>query len=115
VEVTLHPVQTKKNRSGLMVRVLTPDWAFEQTVRELFRHSTTFGVRYYPVLRRTLERKFEDVLTPWGRVRVKVGLYEDGTVTASPEYEDCARLAREHDVPLSQVYAAALHVAEAGR
>ena len=50
-----------------------------------------------------------DVETPWGTVRVKVGDYAGEPVTASPEYEDCRRVAEANDVPLRRVYDAALH------
>jgi uncharacterized protein (DUF111 family) len=39
-------------------------------------------------------------------VRGKRGWREGGPVVFSPEYEDCARVAREHGVPLREVYAA---------
>ena len=50
-----------------------------------------------------LPRRFEQVATPWGEVSVKVATLPDGSERAAPEYEDCARLAREHNVPLQRV------------
>ena len=75
----------------------------------VFAETTTFGMRYFPVRRFTLERRHVDVETPWGAVRVKVGDYAGETLTVSPEYEDCRRAAETHDVPLRRVYEAALH------
>ena len=50
-------------------------------------------------------------VTPFGEVRVKVGRYGGRDVSRSPEYEDCARLARSKDIPIARVYAAALGAA----
>jgi hypothetical protein len=59
------------------------------------------------VSRIKLERRLEEVSTPWGAVKVKCGLFEGGLVTASPEYEDCRRLAEAAGVPLREVQAEA--------
>ena len=51
-------------------------------------------------------RTMRTVATPWGPVHVKVKHLGENELIA-PEYEDCARIARAANVPLSQVYAAA--------
>jgi uncharacterized protein (DUF111 family) len=51
------------------------------------------------------------VETPWGPVRVKAKLIDGQAVAASPEYDDCARLAAAAGVPLQQVMAAAQEAA----
>ena len=59
------------------------------------------------VIERLIARRSErTVTTPWGEVRVKIKHLGEREIVA-PEYEDCARLARAANVPLSQVYAAA--------
>jgi pyridinium-3,5-bisthiocarboxylic acid mononucleotide nickel chelatase len=51
-----------------------------------------------------LAREFAEVETAWGKVRLKIARWESGAVAnASPEYEDCRKLAREKHVPLKQV------------
>jgi uncharacterized protein (DUF111 family) len=53
--------------------------------------------------RRTLARRWENVRTQWGDVRIKIGSM-NGTVTNyAPEYEDCRRIASEHRVALKTV------------
>ena len=44
----------------------------------------------------------------WGMVGVKVGTLDGETITASPEYEDCRRVALETGLPLTEVYRAAV-------
>jgi pyridinium-3,5-bisthiocarboxylic acid mononucleotide nickel chelatase len=73
----------------------------------LMRETTTLGVRRRPVERHVADREVVTVDTPHGPVRVKVKRW-DGAAGAAPEYEDCARLAREHGIPLRDVYAMAV-------
>jgi uncharacterized protein (DUF111 family) len=57
--------------------------------------------------RQTLARHWVSVPTPWGDVRMKIASM-NGTVTNyAPEYEDCRRIAAEHQVPLKTVMQAA--------
>ena len=73
----------------------------------IFLETTTNGIRRQVMERVCLPRYFERVTTPWGEVSVKVATLPDGSERAAPEYEDCARLAREHNVPLQRVMQAA--------
>jgi uncharacterized protein (DUF111 family) len=52
-------------------------------------------------------REERKVSTPWGEVRLKIK-HLAGREIAAPEYEDCARIAREAGVTLAEVYAAAI-------
>jgi uncharacterized protein (DUF111 family) len=58
------------------------------------------------VERSKLQREEVTVATPWGPIRGKHGWREGGPSTCTPEYEDCARIARAHGVALREVYAA---------
>ncbi len=70
----------------------------------LLRETTTIGLRWRIENKVALEREFAEVETEWGKVRIKVARWPSGEVAnASPEYEDCRKLAREHKVPLKQV------------
>lgn len=112
LDAWLTPIVMKKGRPALLVTALaSPDRA-EAVTAAFLEHSTTFGVRLLPCARRCLEREMRSVETTWGPVAVKVGFLNGRTITASPEYEDCARLAAEHGVPVKHVYAAALGKAQ---
>jgi uncharacterized protein (TIGR00299 family) protein len=107
LDVFTTPVFMKKNRPGVLLTVLAPAEAIAAVEDILFRETTTFGVRRYPVSRRKLQRRPCTVETPWGPVLGKVGWVEGRPPSFSPEYEDCARVARAQRVPLREVYAAA--------
>jgi uncharacterized protein (TIGR00299 family) protein len=108
VDAYYTPVQMKKCRPGTLVTVLAPPDRREAVAALLFRETTTLGVRYHEVWREALARELVAVDTPWGPVRVKVARRGGAIVNAMPEFDDCDRLARERDVPVKDVQAAAL-------
>jgi uncharacterized protein (TIGR00299 family) protein len=104
------PVQMKKNRPGTLLTVLCKPEDAAKLTKLLFTETTTLGVRQREELRQALARRWENVETEWGVVRIKIGSM-NGTVTNyAPEYEDCRRLAAEHHVPLKQVMQEALRI-----
>jgi uncharacterized protein (DUF111 family) len=64
-------------------------------------------VRTYDVRRKVLDRELVPVATPFGEVRMKISRMNGSVLNATPEYEDCQRLAAEKGIPLKQVIAAA--------
>ncbi len=103
-DVWFTPVIMKKGRPGTVLSVLA-DAACAESLRErIFRATTTFGIRFYPVQRETLARRFENVRTQWGDVPVKIGALHGEDITASPEYDACAILAKANNVTPRQVY-----------
>jgi uncharacterized protein (TIGR00299 family) protein len=97
------PVQMKKSRPGMLLTVLCKPGDAARLTQLIFAESTTLGVRRRDEHRHVLQRKWVDVTTQWGTVRLKVGSM-NGTVTNyAPEYEDCRRIAEEHRVPLKAV------------
>jgi uncharacterized protein (DUF111 family) len=84
--------------------VLAPEAAIAAIEEILFRETTTFGVRRYMASRHKLNRQACTVSTIWGPVQGKLGWLEGRPPVFSPEYEDCARVARENRVPLREVY-----------
>lgn len=107
LDVYCTPVVMKKNRPGFILGVLAPEEAIPGVEEILFRETTTFGVRRYPVVRHKLRRRPTSVDTRWGPVRGKLGWLEGRPPVFSPEYEDCARVARHNGVALREVYAQA--------
>ncbi len=108
LEVFYTPVQMKKGRPGILVTVISPPGRFGELAGVLFRESTTIGLRHRQVERIELAREIRPVVTPLGRIRIKVSSYGGKPVQAHPEYEDCRRIATARRVPLKEVQAAAL-------
>lgn len=97
------PVQMKKNRPGTLLTVLCKPEHASKLTQIIFAETTTLGVRQRDEVRQSLARRWENVRTPWGEVRIKIASM-NGTVTNyAPEYEDCRRIATEHHVPLKIV------------
>jgi pyridinium-3,5-bisthiocarboxylic acid mononucleotide nickel chelatase len=107
LDVFSTPIFMKKNRPGVLLSVLAPEAVVPALEEILFRETTTFGVRKYPVQRHKLQRRPCTVSTKWGPVQGKLGWLEGRPPVFAPEYEDCARVARQHGVALREVYAAA--------
>ncbi|MEI8244155.1 MAG: nickel pincer cofactor biosynthesis protein LarC, partial [bacterium] len=102
------PVTMKKGRPGIILSALAAAAQAAALREHIFRATTTFGIRSYAVTREMLDRRFETVKTPFGDVRVKIGSRNGEDLVRSPEFEDCARLARAHDIAPRQVYDAAV-------
>jgi uncharacterized protein (TIGR00299 family) protein len=104
-------VQMKKGRTGVQMTVLCrPDLL--AALREiLFRETTTIGLRWRLENKVALAREFANIETPWGTVCIKIARWTNGKVAnAAPEYEDCRRLAGEHNIPLKQVMQEAMRI-----
>ena len=102
LDVFTTAIGMKKCRPGILLTVLCRESDREKLVQCLFRHTTTLGIRETLCQRHTLTRRTEQVQTPWGPVRRKVSTGE-GIHREKYEYEDLARLAKEHGVSLQEV------------
>ncbi len=116
LDVWFTPIQMKKNRPGVLLSVLlsadTADASAEALSSILIQETSTLGVRLLrPVHRLKADRCIRAVPTLWGEVRVKEKRLGEHILAVSPEYEDCARLARDTGVPLVRVMDAARQAA----
>ena len=112
LDVAFSALQMKKNRPGVLVRVLGRPDDGERLAEMVLEHTSALGVRLQSIERLIVRRSEQRVSTPWGEVRVKVK-HLGGRALVAPEYEDCARVARAASVPLREVYAAARAAATA--
>jgi pyridinium-3,5-bisthiocarboxylic acid mononucleotide nickel chelatase len=102
------PIQMKKNRPGVLLTVLCAEADADRFSELMLRETTAFGIRRTLSERRKLRREFVPVKTPFGSVTVKLGKLNGKVVQAAPEFETCKKLAAQKQVPLKQVYEAAV-------
>jgi uncharacterized protein (TIGR00299 family) protein len=102
------PVQMKKNRPGMLLTILCRPADASKLAHLVFTETTTLGVRQREEQRQTLARQWVTVTTRWGDVRLKVASLNGAITNYAPEYEDCRRIAAEHQVPLKSVMQEAL-------
>jgi uncharacterized protein (DUF111 family) len=102
LDVYTQAIGMKKSRTGILITVICP--CDRQAICEqiLFRETSTLGIRYRFQKRKILYREIHEVETEYGRARVKIA-WRDVFCTIQPEYEDCAKLARSHNIPLIRV------------
>lgn len=111
LDVQTWPVQMKKGRQGFRVEVMAPEALAEAVTAELFRHSTTAGVRRWIAERATLPRHQLTVRLDGVAVRVKV--LDGGSVRVKPEYDDVLAAAKALGRPPIDVARAVERDAEA--
>ncbi len=107
LDVYTTPVQMKKNRPGTLLTVLCKLADAQKLLDLIFAETTTIGARTYNAQRRVLPRKSVTVMTTYGEVRMKVASVNGHIRQATPEYEDCRKIAVEKNVPLQTIITAA--------
>lgn len=108
LDVWMTPIHMKKNRPGVMLSVLCEPAQVEALTGIIFRETSAFGLRIDEIMRLKLDRRFESVITEFGKVTVKLGLKNEKVVQVAPEYESCRAVAAQSGAALRDVYEAAL-------
>jgi uncharacterized protein (TIGR00299 family) protein len=106
LDVWWTPIGMKKGRSAQMLSALVRPGDEQAAVEIIFRETTSLGIRRQPIQRWICGRASRQVTTPWGAVRVKEQRWQGKLLGVAPEYEDCARIAREQSIALRTVYLA---------
>ncbi|WP_312335486.1 nickel pincer cofactor biosynthesis protein LarC [Anaerospora hongkongensis] len=102
-DVWMTPIIMKKSRPATMLSVLAEGTLLESIAACLFAETSTIGIRHYPVQRQIAGRVTKKITTPWGEASVKVSSYQNKICNIAPEFEDCRKLAVEHNIPLKQI------------
>lgn len=98
----------KKGRPGLQLSVLARPVDAERLADLLLRITPTLGVRMRGHTRRTLDRWFATVDTPYGPIRIKIGGRDGVAWQGWPEHDDVRAAAASAGVPAAEVHRAAL-------
>ena len=97
----------KKSRSGILLTVICHPEIANACKTIIFCETTTLGIRERTQQRNILNRQIKSVKTQYGTVRVKIASWGEGEhqqiLNVQPEYEDCANLARQHNVPWKEI------------
>ena len=102
-DVYLTPIIMKKGRPAILLSVLTDKTKSDAVLDTIFRDTTSIGVRIQDVGRKKLTREIQVLDTMYGKVRIKISRQGTEILSATPEYEDCKRIAEEKQLPLKQV------------
>jgi len=104
IDIFAQSIVMKKGRMGYLITVLVRNEYREQIEDVIFQNTTTLGIRRSRVDRTELSRRRVPINTPWGIVHMKEGRKQDRLLQASVEYEDAARVARNTDLSLQEIY-----------
>ena len=102
LDVYTVPIGMKKGRPGTLIRVLCKPEDKDEIVKLIFKHTSTMGIRQVVMDRYVLDRKTEEVETPYGPVRKKVSTGY-GVTRTKYEYDDISRLADEKNLGLREM------------
>lgn len=105
------PCYMKKNRPGVLLRVLCEPEKSTEMEQIIFRETTAIGLRKQLIERVCLERTVSDVRLPVGPVAVKRSRWSGGVI-CSPEYESVKALAERSGIPFCDLYKQAQSLAE---
>jgi hypothetical protein len=103
----LTPILMKKGRPAHTLSVLVGVDAAAAVRREIFRQTSTIGVREQAFAKHALDREFVEVDVDGHRVSVKLARLDGALMNVQPEYDDVAAAARALDRPVKDVLAEA--------
>ncbi len=109
LDAWFEPIYMKKNRPAVKVCAITDREKLHAVLSAIMKHTRTLGVRYTVMSRWVAVREMIEVETEYGSIRMKVS---HGGKRMAPEYEDCAKAAREHNITYMAVYEKAREAAK---
>lgn len=103
LDVWTTPIQMKKSRPGTTLSVIAAQNNLGPIATVFFTQTSTLGVRARQLERLVADRQGVQVETEYGPVKVKLRKIGDQVTQIAPEYDDCAKIATELGVPISQI------------
>lgn len=102
LDVYTIPIGMKKNRPGILLRVMCRESDKEIMIRSLFKHTTTIGIREQKMQRYVLQRDIESVDTSLGMIRRK-RTHGYGVDRSKWEYEDLRNISCETGLSIDEI------------
>lgn len=103
LDVWYTPAFMKKNRPAYLLSVLYQEADLDELEEIILNHTTTIGIRRYPVDRTVLTREKQTVMTPHGEAEVKVCRYKN-RIFYYPEYESVKQICTRTGIDFQSVY-----------
>jgi hypothetical protein len=111
LDVFTQAIGMKKARPGVLLTVVCHQEDVSNCERVIFRETTTLGIRRSLQQRTILHREMQTVETVYGAVQIKVAWRDRADshpINVQPEYEDCATIARQQQLPWREIHRLAL-------
>ncbi|MCF7956280.1 MAG: nickel pincer cofactor biosynthesis protein LarC [Phycisphaerae bacterium] len=108
LDVYTTAIQMKKNRPAVKISVITSHNKVAEIEKILFDEQITLGIRRQLLQRKTLRRQTVSVETKFGKINIKAGIRDAEIISAKPEFSDCEKAAKLHDVPLKIIQKTAM-------
>jgi uncharacterized protein (DUF111 family) len=108
LDVMLTPVIMKKGRPGTLLTIICNPLERPALEQLVLRETSTLGLRIRQDSRVCLDRHHTKVTTPYGDIRIKIGVRDGAEWNIAPEFEDCRTAAAKHNVPLKLVQQTAI-------
>ena len=103
-DVFITPIIMKKNRPAQLLSVLCGDEMLIEIENIILIETSTLGIRKYKVERTELKREQIEINSKYGIVKLKKAYLPNGKTKYSPEYEECAKIAKKFCIPIHQAY-----------
>jgi pyridinium-3,5-bisthiocarboxylic acid mononucleotide nickel chelatase len=113
-DVWIENIIMKKSRPAVKLSVLCQPIDVQKMKTILFTHTSTIGLRETILKKNALLREEKLAKTPFGEVKVKQSYFNGKLVNTKPEFEDCKKLAKEHNVSLQVIKESVLKNLENG-
>ncbi len=104
LDVSLTQVIMKKVRPGVKLTVLCDEEKKGIITKIILTETTSIGIRSYKAARKVLDRELKTVRTKFGSIHIKVSSLDGKVLKSTPEYEDCRKIAKKHNIPLIDVF-----------
>ena len=93
LDVYTTAIGMKKSRPGILIHIMCREKDKEAIIRNVFKYTTTIGIRENKLQRYILEREIKNIETAYGSVRCKISKGY-GVERRKYEYDDLAKIAK---------------------
>jgi len=108
LDAFLTPVVMKKGRLATKLTLLADTAKMDGLIEAVFKETSSIGVRYFPVGRRVLGRRFARVKVLGEPIGIKIATMGADESNAQPEFSDCVKAAEKKGLPVKVIHELAL-------